>query len=257
MTTVQTVGAVSIEAAEWYAIDWRAINRNVRRLQVRIVQATKVGRWNKVKALQRLLTCSYSGKVLAVRRVTENNGKETPGVDRIIWETPEEKTKAVHDLKRRGYQPQPLRRVYIPKKSDRKMKRPLGIPTMKDRAMQALHLLALDPVVETTADKNSYGFRQQRSCADAIDQCFKALSHAPNTQWILEADVKSCFDRISHAWILAHVPMDRTILQQWLKSGYMDKHVLYETTDGTPQGGIISPALANCALDGLERLLQE
>jgi RNA-directed DNA polymerase len=257
MTTVQTVGAVSIEAAEWYAIDWRAINRNVRRLQVRIVQATKVGRWNKVKALQRLLTCSYSGKVLAVRRVTENNGKKTAGVDRIIWETPEDKTKAVHDLKRRGYQPQPLRRVYIPKQSDRRTKRPLGIPTMKDRAMQALHLLALDPVVETTADKNSYGFRQQRSCADAIDQCFKALSHAPNTQWILEADVKSCFDRISHAWILAHVPMDRTILQKWLKSGYMDKHVLHETTDGTPQGGIISPALANCALDGLERLLQE
>ena len=257
MTTVQTVGAVSSEAEEWYAIDWQAINHNVRRLQVRIVQATKVGRWNRVKALQRLLTCSYSGKVLAVRRVTENNGKKTPGVDRIIWKTPEEKTKAVHNLKRRGYQPQPLRRVYIPKKSDRKTKRPLGIPTMKDRAMQALHLLALDPVVETTADKNSYGFRQQRSCADAIGQCFNVLSHAPTTQWILEADVKSCFDRISHDWLLAHVPMDRAILQKWLKSGYMDKHTLHGTTDGTPQGGIISPALANCALDGLERLLQE
>jgi RNA-directed DNA polymerase len=224
---------------------------------VRIVQATKAGRWNKVKALQRLLTCSYSGKVLAVRRVTENNGKKTAGVDRIIWDTPEEKIKAVHDLKRRGYQPQPLRRVYIPKKSDRKTKRPLGIPTMFDRAQQALHLLVLDPVVETTADKNSYGFRQQRSCADAIGQCFNALSHAPNTQWILEADVKNCFDKISHAWLLAHVPMDRAILQKWLKSGYMDKRVLHETTDGTPQGGIISPALANCALDGLERLLQE
>jgi RNA-directed DNA polymerase len=257
MTTVQTVGAVSREAAEWYAIDWQVIHRNVRRLQVRIVQATKVGRWNKVQALQRLLTCSYSGKVLAVRRVTENNGKKTAGVDRIIWDTPEEKIKAVHDLKRRGYQPLPLRRVYIPKKSDRKTKRPLGIPTMFDRAQQALHLLTLDPVVETTADKNSYGFRQQRSCADAIGQCFNALSRAPNTQWILEADVKNCFDKISHDWLLAHVPMDRTILQKWLKSGYMDKHVLHETTDGTPQGGIISPALANCALDGLERLLQE
>ena len=257
MTTATAVGAVSSEAAEWYAIDWRAIHRNVRRLQVRIVQATKAGRWNKVKALQRLLTCSYSGKVLAVRRVTENNGKKTAGVDRIIWDTPEEKIKAVHDLKRRGYQPQPLRRVYIPKKSDRKTKRPLGIPTMFDRAQQALHLLVLDPVVETTADKNSYGFRQQRSCADAIGQCFNALSHAPNTQWILEADVKNCFDKISHAWLLAHVPMDRAILQKWLKSGYMDKRVLHETTDGTPQGGIISPALANCALDGLERLLQE
>src|SRR5882762_9193030 len=257
MTTVQTVGAVSREAAEWYAIDWQVIHRNVRRLQVRIVQATKVGRWNKVKALQRLLTCSYSGKVLAVRRVTENNGKKTAGVDRIIWDTPEEKTKAVHDLKRRGYQPLPLRRVYIPKKSDRKTKRPLGIPTMFDRAQQALHLLALEPVVETTADKNSYGFRQQRSCADAIGQCFNALSRAPNTRWILEADVKNCFDKISHDWLLTHVPMDRTILQKWLKSGYMDKHVLHETTDGTPQGGIISPALANCALDGLERLLRE
>jgi len=255
MTTAQAVGAVSREAAEWYAINWQAINRNVRRLQVRIVQATKESRWGKVRALQRLLTHSYSGKVLAVRRVTENDGKKTPGVDQEIWDTPEKKTQAVHALKRRGYQSQPLRRVYIPK-SDGKTMRPLGIPTMKDRAQQALYLLALAPVVETTADKNSYGFRQQRSCADAMEQCFKALRSA-NTQWILEGDIKSCFDKISHDWLLAHVPMDRVILQNWLKSGYMEKCVLHETMDGTPQGGIISPALANCALDGLERLLQE
>jgi RNA-directed DNA polymerase len=255
MTTAQAVGAVSREAAEWYALDWQAINRNVRRLQVRIVQATKESRWGKVRALQRLLTHSYSGKVLAVRRVTENDGKKTPGVDQEIWDTPEKKTQAVHALKRRGYRSQPLRRVYIPK-SDGKTMRPLGIPTMTDRAQQALYLLALGPVVETTADKNSYGFRQQRSCADAMVQCFLALRSA-NTQWILEGDIKSCFDKISHDWLLAHVPMDRVILQKWLKSGYMDKHVLHDTTDGTPQGGIISPALANCALDGLERLLQE
>ena len=255
MTTAQAVGAVSREAAEWYAINWQAIHCNVRRLQVRIVQATKANRWGRVRALQRLLTHSYSGKVLAVRRVTENNGKKTPGVDQEIWDTPEKKTQAVHALKRRGYQSQPLRRVYIPK-SDGKTMRPLGIPTMKDRAQQALYLLALAPVVETTADKNSYGFRQQRSCADAMEQCFKALRSA-NTQWILEGDIKSCFDKISHDWLLAHVPIDRVILQKWLKSGYMEKHVLHETTDGTPQGGIISPALANCALDGLERLLRE
>jgi RNA-directed DNA polymerase len=137
MTTAQAVGAVSREAAEWYAIDWQTIHRNVRRLQVRIAQATKECRWGKVRALQRLLTHSYSGKVLAVRRVTENAGKKTPGVDQEIWNTPEKKTRAVHKLRRRGYQPLPLRRVYIPK-SDGKTMRPLGIPTMKDRAMQAL-----------------------------------------------------------------------------------------------------------------------
>jgi RNA-directed DNA polymerase len=127
MTTAQAVGAVSDEAAEWYAINWQAINRNVRRLQVRIVQATKERRWGRVRALQRLLTHSYSGKVLAVRRVTENTGKATPGVDQEIWDTPEKNIQAVHALKRRGYRSQPLRRVYI-LKSDGKTMRPLGIP---------------------------------------------------------------------------------------------------------------------------------
>jgi RNA-directed DNA polymerase len=254
MTTAQAVGAVSSEAQEWYAIDWPTIERNVRRLQVRIAKATKQGRWGKVRALQRLLTHSYSGKVLAVRRVTENKGKKTPGVDQEIWDTPEKKTQAVHELQGRGYQPQPLRRVYIPK-SDGKTMRPLGIPTMKDRAMQALHLLALDPIAETTADRNSYGFRQLRSCADAIEQTFTVLKSA-TTEWILEGDIRSCFDKISHDWLMAHVCMDRTTLQKWLKAGYMEKRVFRETEEGTPQGGIISPALANCALDGLERVLK-
>jgi RNA-directed DNA polymerase len=254
MTTVQAVGAVSSEAPEWYTMDWSTIERNVRRLQVRIAQATKEGRWGKVRALQRLLTRSFSGKALAVRRVTENQGKKTPGVDREIWDTPEKKMLAVHELHGRGYQPQPLRRVYIPK-SDGKTMRPLGIPTIKDRGMQALHLLALDPVAETTADKNSYGFRQQRSCADAIQQTFTVLRPA-TTEWILEGDIRSCFDKISHDWLLTHVCMDRVILQKWLKAGYMEKDVFYETRDGTPQGGIVSPALANCALDGLERVLK-
>jgi RNA-directed DNA polymerase len=167
MTMAQAVGAVSSEAAQWYAIDWHAIHRNVRRLQVRIAQATKEGRWGKVRTLQRLLTHSYSGKVLAVRRVTENNGKRTPGVDQEIWDTPEKKKQAVHELKRRGYQPQPLRRVYIPK-SDGRTLRPLGIPTMKDRAMQALYLLALDlspkpPLIETHMDSVSRGPARMRS----------------------------------------------------------------------------------------------
>jgi RNA-directed DNA polymerase len=254
MTTEPSVGAASHADTHWHATDWRAVQQSVRRLQARIVKATQEGRWGKVRALQHLLTHSFSGKALAVRRVTENQGKRTPGVDKVVWDTPEKKAQAVRDLKRRGYRPLPLRRVLIPKSNGRV--RPLGIPAMKDRAMQALHLLALDPVAETVADPNSYGFRKARSCADAIEQCFTALCHA-NPQWVLEGDIKSCFDNLSHEWLLAHVPVDRVILRRWLKSGYMAGQVLYETEDGTPQGGVISPVLANLALDGLERRLRE
>lgn len=247
-------GAVSREPIDWHAIDWQKVNENVRRLQARIVKATQEGRWNKVKALQHLLTHSLSGKALAVRRVTENTGKRTAGVDKVTWDTPEKKVAAVHNLKRRGYKPLPLRRVYIPK-SNGKM-RPLGIPTMKDRAMQALYLLALDPIAETTGDRNSYGFRKERSTADAIEQCFNALARKDNAQWILEGDIKGCFDNISHDWMLTYIPTDKVILKKWLKAGYMDKNILHPTEDGTPQGGIISPVLANLALDGLEAKLK-
>ena len=123
--------------------------------------------------------------------------------------------------------------------------------------MQALYLQALDPIAETLADPNSYGFRKERSCADAMEQCATVLSNGTRPQWILEGDIKSCFDKISHSWLLSHIPMDKTILNTWLKAGYMDKSVLYPTEDGTPQGGIISPVLANMALDGLERILRK
>src|SRR5207247_1533144 len=135
--------------------------------------------------------------------------------------------------------------------------RPLGIPTMRDRAMQALYLLALDPIAETTADPNSYGFRKERSTADAMMQCYIILARKGSAPWILEGDIKSCFDKISHDWLLNHVPMDKVMLRKWLKAGYMEKHVLHPTEEGTPQGGIISPVLANLTLDGLERTLTE
>jgi RNA-directed DNA polymerase len=255
MTAAAQAGALSRNDLNWLAIDWRATHRVVRRLQARIVKATQEKRWGKVKALQHLLSHSFSGKLLAVKQVTENSGKRTPGVDRVVWNTPAKKQAAVQALKQRSYQASPLRRLYIPK-SNGKM-RPLGIPTMKDRAMQALYLLALDPVAESTADPNSYGFRKDRSTADAIAQCFIALGRWDSAQWILEGDIHACFDEISHSWMLTHIPMDKAILRKWLKAGFIDKNALYPTEAGTPQGGIISPVAANLALDGLERLLRE
>src|SRR5437667_7371518 len=248
-----SVGATADMPVTWHQINWRQAERNVRRLQTRITQATQQGKWGKVKALQRLLTHSFSGKALAVRRVTENTGKRTPGVDGQVWKTPEQKTTAIQTLRQRGYHPQPLRRVYIPKSNG--AQRPLSIPTMRDRAMQALYLLALDPVAETTADPNSYGFRPGRSTADAMEACFIALCRNDRAKWILEGDIRSCFDRISHEWLLTHIPMDKAILAKWLKAGYMENRRLYPTEEGTPQGGICSPVIANMALDGLEKLL--
>jgi RNA-directed DNA polymerase len=255
MNAEQSACASSGKANQWEQSDWPQRERNVRRLQARIVKATQAGRWNKVKALQRLLTCSFSGKALAVKRVTDNRGKRTPGVDGIIWQTPASKHKAIGTLRRRGYQPQPLRRVHIPKANGKL--RPLGIPTMKDRAMQALHLLALEPVAETTADNHSYGFRSGRSTADAIAQSFHMLCRKDSATWVLEGDIRGCFDNINHEWMLRHIPADKEVLHKWLKAGFVENRVLFPTEAGTPQGGIISPTLANLTLDGLERLLKE
>jgi RNA-directed DNA polymerase len=249
------VGAASRGNDDWSQQDWPRMSRTVLRLQARIVQAVHDGRWNKARALQRLLTHSYSGKALAVRRVTENRGKRTPGVDGVIWTSPAQKSTATRGLRQRGYHPLPLRRAYVPK-SNGKM-RPLGIPTMKDRAMQALYLLALSPIAETTGDERSYGFRPERSTADAIGQCFTVLSRWWSPQWIFEGDITSCFDRIDHDWLLANVPMEHAVLRKWLKAGFTERSTFHPTDEGTPQGGIVSPVLANLALDGLQALLRQ
>ncbi len=240
---------------KWNSIDWNTIEKHVRRLQIRIAKATRERRWGTVKSLQWLLTHSFYAKLLAVKRVVSNRGRKTAGVDGITWTTSKQKFDAVWSMRRRGYHPQPLRRIYIPKKNGKK--RPLGIPTMSDRAMQALYLLALEPVAETTADVNSYGFRPKRSPADAVVQCFYVLCKKHFAQWVLEGDIKSCFDRISHSWLMANIPTDKTILSKWLAAGFMEKGSFYPTSAGTPQGGIISPVLANMALDGLETTVKK
>lgn len=248
-------GAPSHELVDWHAVDWRKAHAEVRRLQVRIAKATKDGRWSKVKALQHMLTHSRSAKLLAVRRVTENRGSRTPGVDGEVWKSPEGKSRAVEKLTTHGYRPRPLRRVLIPKSNGKT--RPLGIPTMYDRAMQALFKLALEPVAETTADPNSYGFRPGRSTTDAIVRCHQALTRKESAEWILEGDIRGCFDHIDHDWLVRNVPMNRRVLRGWLEAGYIDKNVFNRTEAGTPQGGIISPILANMALDGLEAMLNK
>jgi RNA-directed DNA polymerase len=246
-------GASLRPAVDWFSIKWKRANRNVRRLQRRIVEAKQQNKKRKVRALQFILTRSYSARCLAVRRVTENAGRRTAGVDGQKLDTPQQKAKAVIELSTEDYKAQPLKRVFIPKRNGKL--RPLGIPTMQDRAHQALHLFALEPIAETTADPNSYGFRKARSVADAIEQCFIALSQSTSAQWILEGDIQSCFDDISQEWLLDHIPMDRTILREWLNAGLIEQDVYHPTTAGTPQGGIISPALMNLTLDGLESLL--
>ena len=237
----------------WQTINWVIVRCQVKKLQARIVKAIQAGKHGKVKALQWLLTHSFSGKALAVKRVSENRGKNTPGVDKVIWNTSKAKINAIASLQRSGYKPLPLRRVLIPKK--RGKTRPLGLPVMQDRAMQALYLLALEPIAETTADRHSYGFRPERSTADAGEQCFSCLARGDRAQWVLEADIKACFDAISHEWLIDNIPVDKTILQKWLKAGFVYQKQLFPTESGTPQGGIISPVLANMTLDGLEYAL--
>ena len=240
------------QQSSWDSIDWLKCEQAIKKLQARIVKAQKEGRHGKVKALQWTLTHSFFAKALAVRRVTSNSGSKTAGIDLVTWKTPNQ---AIGMLKRRGYQPQPLRRIHI-KKSNGKL-RPLGIPTMRDRAMQALYLMALEPVSETTADTRSYGFRKERCTMDAVQQCHNVLRKGYSPEWILEGDIKGCFDHISHEWLLNNIPMDKVMLRKWLECGFVFNKQLFPTEEGTPQGGIISPTLANMTLDGLQKILAD
>ena len=237
----------------WSEIDWTAAEAAVKRLQDRIYRAAVAGNGRQVKNLQKLLVRSTSAKRLAVRRVTQQNaGRTTPGVDGVVCRTPESRTRLTAGLSLKDYRPQPVRRVYIPKSDGRK--RPLGIPTIRDRALQMLVKMALEPEWETRFETNSYGFRPGRCTMDAIVALHATLAPAGASGWVLDADISGCFDNIGHEPLLARLPVFTTTIRRWLKAGVVELGTLKPTSAGTPQGGPLSPLLANAALDGMERL---
>ena len=245
--------------ADWDSINWNTTKRHVRRLQERIFRATRDKDFTKVKNLQKLLVRSQSARLLTVKRVTqENKGKYTPGIDGKIYASSNQRAELAEDVRQTNvfnYKCKPLRRVYIPKSSGDK--RPLGIPTVKDRVMQMLVKLALEPEWEARFESHSQGFRPGRRCMDAIWQIWQSiriLGTRKKSEWILDADISGCFDNINHDALLKRVPVFRETLGRWLKSGIIEFGKYFQTKSGTPQGGIISPLLANIALDGMERL---
>lgn len=237
---------------KWEDIDFSVAAKNIRKLQLRIALAHRDGCADKVAVLQNKLIHSFYAKAIAVKTVTSKSGCMTPGVDNIVWNTPKDKFNAIATLKRKGYKPKPLKRIYIPKHSGGL--RPLSIPTMKDRAMQTLYKLALEPIAEITADDASFAYRQNRGARRAINRCIDILSNH-DYHLVLKLDVKSCFDSISHEWILNNIPMDKVILSKFIKCVYLRKSVFYETDRGVPQGGCLSSVICNMVLDGLESLL--
>ncbi len=237
---------------KWKDIPWRKLEKNVYKLQKRIFKASRRGDVKLVRRLQKLLIKSQTAKLLAVRRVTQDNqGCKTAGVDGVKSLTPKQRLTLVNKLKL-GSKVAPTRRVWIPKPG-KEEKRPLGIPTICDRALQGLVKLALEPEWEARFEPNSYGFRPGRSCHDAIEAIFNAIRYKP--KFVLDADISQCFDKINHQKLLEKLntyPTLRRQIRAWLKAGVMDGLELKPTFRGTPQGGVVSPLLANIALHGME-----
>lgn len=242
---------------KWDEIDWRKLVRSVFKLQKRIYQASKSGDWKRMKRLQKLLLKSKSAKLLAVRRVTQiNKGKKTAGIDGVKSLSSTQRLKLANEMKL-SEKSKPVRRIWIPKPGKTE-KRPLGIPTMADRAKQALVKLVLEPEWEAKFAPNTYGFRPARSCHDAIEAIFNAINQ--KKAYVLDADIKGCFDNIDHIALLNKLntlPKLRRVIKGWLRNGVMENEVFYKTKTGTPQGGVISPLLANIALHGIEYELKE
>lgn len=239
--------------ATWADVNWPKVEKLVNRLQARIFRATQRRDFKRVRSLQKLLAKATSNKLLAIRRVTqENRGRNTPGVDGVVYDTPEKRLALSQEKWSLKYhRPQPVKRVYIPKSSGQ---RPLGIPTQKERAIQATVKTALEAEWEAKFEANSYGFRLGRSAHDAIVQIHRLLCQKGSSPWILDADIKGCFDNLSHAYLEEQIPTFKPIIRRWLKAGVIEAGQFQPTPTGSPQGGLVSPVLSNIALDGLERL---
>ncbi len=242
---------------EWKHLNWAKLERRVYKLQKRIYKASVRGDVKAVRSLQKTLMKSWSGKCLAVRKVTQDNqGKKTAGVDGVKLLTPKQRVALVANLKL-GSKVQPTRRIWIPKPG-KDEKRPLGIPTIHDRALQALVKQAIEPEWEAKFEPNSFGFRPGRSCHDAIEAIYLSIRQKP--KFVLDADIAKCFDKINHSALLKKLNTSPTIRRQiraWLKAGVVDNQQFQETLEGTPQGGVISPLLANIALHGMEERIKQ
>lgn len=241
----------------WTEIDWHQAERRVRNLRQRIFRATQAGHWKTVRSLQKLMLRSYANRQISVRRVTQiNQGKNTPGVDKLVLKTPAARGRMVDALAQYAiWQAKPARRVYIPKANGKL--RPLGIPVIIDRCLQMMVKNALEPSWEARFEGSSYGFRPGRGCHDAIEKIFGLARPHKRKKWVLDADIKGAFDNINHAYLLAAIgPVPgKELIKQWLKAGYVDRGTFHPTEAGTPQGGVVSPLLANIALHGMEEAL--
>jgi RNA-directed DNA polymerase len=252
----ESKSAVSPQVENWNSINWRKVERYVRKLQQRIYRAEQLNQTRRVRKLQRLLLRSKANLLLSIRKVTqENRGKKTAGIDGYVSNTPRERVALFNKLKSYSVnhiKVNPARRTYIPKKNGKL--RPLGIPVIIDRVYQNVSKNALEPQWEAKFEPITYGFRPKRSTHDAVADLFIKLNKKGNKEWIFEGDFKGCFDNLNHSHIMDCIDNfpSKGIINKWLKAGYIDENVFHETEAGTPQGGIISPLLANIALHGME-----